>query len=135
MHSLILAATSKVLLPLLLLFSLFLLFRGHYHPGGGFVGGLVATAAFTLYTISSGVHLARKSLRINPRSILAIGLLMALTSALVSAFKNQPLFTSSWCKIDLPIASGLGTPAVFDVGVYLVVVGVGLTIVFTLAER
>lgn len=135
MHSLILAATSRILLPLLLLFSLFLLFRGHYKPGGGFVGGLVATAAFTLYTISSGLQLARQALRINPRSLMSIGLLLALASGLLSLFKNQPLFTGSWCQIDLPITSGLGTPAIFDVGVYLVVIGVGLTIVFTLAER
>lgn len=135
MQSLILAAASRVLLPLLLLFSLFLLFRGHYQPGGGFVGGLVAAAAFTLYAIASGLQQARRALRIAPRSLMSIGLLLALLSGLPGALRGQPYFSGSWCRIDLPIASSLGTPALFDVGVYLVVIGVGLTIVFTLAER
>ena len=135
MQSLILAATSKVLLPLLLLFSVFLLFRGHYQPGGGFVGGLVAAAAFALFAIASGLEQARRALRVNPRTLIASGLLLALFSGVPALLLHEPFLTAKWTTTDLPILSGLGTPTVFDIGVYLVVIGVGLTIIFSLAER
>jgi multicomponent Na+:H+ antiporter subunit B len=57
-----------------LLFSLFLLFRGHNEPGGGFVGGLVAATAFALYAIAYGIVRARQALRVDPRTLIGIGL-------------------------------------------------------------
>ncbi|HMN02746.1 MAG TPA: MnhB domain-containing protein, partial [Geobacter anodireducens] len=66
MQSLFLATAVRLLLPLLLLFSLFLLLRGHNEPGGGFVGGLVAAAAFALHALAHGVAAARRVLRVEP---------------------------------------------------------------------
>ena len=62
-------------MPLLLLFSVFLLLRGHNEPGGGFVGGLVAAAAFALYVIAFGVERARQALLVKPLTLLGAGLL------------------------------------------------------------
>ena len=68
-------------MPLLLLFAMFLLWRGHNEPGGGFVGGLVAAAAFSLYAIAYGVERARRALLVEPMTLLGAGLLVALVAA------------------------------------------------------
>ena len=122
---------ARLLMPLLLLFSVFLLFRGHNQPGGGFVGGLVAAAAFALYGIACGVQSARQALWVKPLTLLGAGLLMALASGLPAVLRGQP-FLSAWWAAG-PVA--LGTPVLFDVGVFLVVTGVVLMMIFTLAEE
>ena len=73
MTSHILTTATRYLVPLMLLFSLFVLYRGHNQPGGGFVGGLVASAAFALYTIAYNVQEARKALKVSPRGLIAAG--------------------------------------------------------------
>ena len=75
MDSLILRSAARLLLPLLLLFSIFLLLRGHNEPGGGFSGGLVAAAAFALLTIATDVPTTRRTLRMSPRVFIGAGLL------------------------------------------------------------
>ena len=135
MNSLILTAAVRFLMPILLMFSLFLLFRGHHLPGGGFVGGLVAAAAFSLYAIAYDVNAALKLLRINPLYLIASGLILSLGSALLALFTGQEFFTGLWSARSVPALGKVGTPVVFDIGVYLVVLGAGLTIIFTLAEE
>jgi multicomponent Na+:H+ antiporter subunit A len=122
---------ARLLMPLLLLFSVFLLLRGHNQPGGGFVGGLVAAAAFALYAIAFGVQHARQALLVRPLTLLGTGLLIALASGLPAVLRGQPFLTASW--MSGPVV--LGTPALFDVGVFLVVGGVVLMMLFTLAEE
>ena len=116
---------------MLLLFSVFLLFRGHNEPGGGFVGGLVAAAAFALYAIAFGVQRARQALLVRPLTLLGAGLLIALLSGLPAVFRGQPFLAALWTSG--PVA--VGTPALFDVGVFLVVAGVVLMMIFSLAEE
>jgi multicomponent Na+:H+ antiporter subunit B len=118
-------------MPLLLLFAVFLLLRGHNQPGGGFVGGLVAASAFALYSIAFGVQRARQALLVKPMTLLGTGLLIALVSGLLAVLRGQPFLTASW--IAGPVA--LGTPVLFDVGVFLVVAGVVLMMTFSLAEQ
>jgi multicomponent Na+:H+ antiporter subunit A len=122
---------ARLLMPLLLLFALFLLLRGHNEPGGGFVGGLVAAAAFTLYAIAFGVQQARQALLARPMTLLGAGLLIALASGVPALFRGQPFLTASWFSG----AVALGTPVLFDIGVFLVVAGVVLMMIFTLAEE
>ena len=124
-------AAARHLMPLLLLFSIFLLLRGHNEPGGGFVGGLVAAAAFSLYGIAYGLDRARQALLVTPLTLLGAGLLVALASGVPAILRAQPFLTAQWL-LD-PVA--IGTPALFDVGVYLVVTGVVLMMVFNLAEE
>jgi multicomponent Na+:H+ antiporter subunit B len=136
MTSLILSTAARYLLPLLLLFSLFLFARGHNEPGGGFVGGLVAAAAVTLYAIAYTATKARQVLFSDPRELIGVGLLIAGGSGLVSMFRGKPYMTGTWnSDIYLPLMGAVGTPVLFDLGVYLVVVGVVLTIVFALMEE
>ena len=131
MNSPIFRTAARLLMPLLLLFSVFLLFRGHNQPGGGFVGGLIAAAAFALYGIAFGVGRARQALLVRPLTLLGVGLLIALLSGLPAVFRGQPFLTALWTSGSFPV----GTPAVFDVGVFLVVAGVVLMMIFSLAEE
>lgn len=122
---------ARFLMPLLLLFALFLLWRGHNEPGGGFVGGLVAAAAYSLYLIAYGVEHARRAIPVKPVMLLGSGLLLALASGIPAALEGQPFLTAQW--IANPFHAG--TPMIFDVGVFLVVTGVMLMMIFTLAEE
>jgi len=122
------------MLPLLLLFSIFLLYRGHNEPGGGFVGGLVAAGAFALYAMAYDVPGAKRLLRIEPRSLIGVGLLFAVGSGIIGIVMGAPFLTGKWTTEDLPLLGKVGTPLLFDIGVYLVVIGVVLTIIFSLME-
>ncbi|MDW8098157.1 MAG: Na+/H+ antiporter subunit B [Anaerolineae bacterium] len=135
MFSIILSTAVRYLFPLMLLFSIFLLLRGHNEPGGGFVGGLVVAAAFAFYAIAFGTPAARRTLGVDSRALIGIGLLVAIFSGLLSVLMGLPFMTGLWAEATLPVLGKVGTPLLFDVGVYLVVIGVMITIIFTLAEE
>jgi len=122
---------TRLLMPLLLVFAVFLLLRGHNEPGGGFVGGLVAASAFALFALAFGVQRARQALLVRPMTLLGVGLLMALVSGLPAVGLGRPFLTALWASG--PVA--IGTPVLFDVGVFLVVTGVVLMMMFSLAEE
>lgn len=134
--SLILRTTGFFLMPLLFLFSIFLLLRGHNESGGGFIAGLVAAAAVALHVFFAGIEKARQLLGMDPRDLMGAGLLMALASGLIAVFQQREVFTALWGKVSLPIFGEvkLGTPLLFDLGVYLVVIGAVLAILLALAE-
>jgi multisubunit Na+/H+ antiporter MnhB subunit len=137
MNSLILRTATQLLITILLLFSIFLLLRGHDLPGGGFIGGLVGAAAVALYAIAFGHRAARAMLRVEPVVLVGVGLAAAVASGLLAVVLGQPYLTGQWWIV--PIGDGvdmkLSTPLVFDIGVYLVVVGTVLTMVLSLEER
>ncbi len=137
MSSLILRTSTRLLVTLLLLFGVFLLLRGHHEPGGGFVGGLVAAAAFALYAAADGTAAARRALYLDPRTLIAIGLLIAVGTGLSALLWGDAFLSARWETIDLPALTEieLGTPLLFDVGVFVVVLGVTQTIILALAEE
>ncbi len=137
MNSLILRTATRFLLPLLLLFSLLLLVRGHHEPGGGFSGGLVAAAAFVLHRFAFGAEDARRALPVDARVLIGAGLLVAVGSGSLALLAGRPLMTGLWGRVSVPGFGDLdvGTPLLFDVGVYLAVVGVTLSIILPLAEE
>jgi multicomponent Na+:H+ antiporter subunit B len=137
MFTMILRTATRYLMPLLLLFSIFLLLRGHNEPGGGFVAGLVASAAFVLYALAAGVPAARHTLYFDPHNIIGAGLLLSLTSGTFPILLGRPFLTGLWADFDMPIIGHIeiGTPFIFDIGVTLVVLGVVLMIIFSLAEE
>jgi multicomponent Na+:H+ antiporter subunit B len=136
MSSIILRIAVGSLTPLLLLVSMVLLLRGHNAPGGGFIGGLLAALAIVLYAMARGAARARRMLRVTPRRIMAIGLLIALASGMVSGLLGRPILTGIWAQPVLPLLGSvpIGTPLLFDIGVCLVVVGFVLTMFFALVE-
>lgn len=135
MFSVILSTASRYLLPLLLIFSFFLLLRGHNEPGGGFVGGLVAAAAYALFYIANGVEEAEKLLKSEPINLIAVGLMFALISSIPSLIAGENFMTGIWFNTSFPVIGKIGTPLIFDIGVYLLVLGIALKIIFSLAEE
>lgn len=136
MDTMILRVGARYLLPLILLFSVFLLVRGHNAPGGGFSGGLAATAGLVLYAFAHGVPQLRRVMGWNPRLLIPLGLLLAIGSGLPALLAGQPFLAGEWASLELAGLGELklGTPLVFDVGVYLVVIGMSLSILLALEE-
>ena len=139
MTSLILSTATRLIAGLMLVFSIFILLRGHNDPGGGFIGGLITVTAFALYGKSRGIAEARRALYIEPTVLAVIGLACSLAAGVISLFVGDPFLTGQWLFIGgdghgdkgIPLSSIL----LFDVGVYLVVVGSVLGVLFAMEEE
>lgn len=135
MNSPVFQTTIRAVTPILIAFSLFMLLRGHNEPGGGFIGGLLAVTAFALYALAFDAREARRLLSVSPRFLTALGLLLAVASGALAWLAGGPFMEGLWLPLDLPAELKLGTVLLFDVGVYLVVVGAALLILLTLSEE
>lgn len=137
MDSVILQIAARNLLPVFILYSIIILLRGHNAPGGGFIAGLLMAAGFILYGIAFGVERARVKIKFDPRTLIGVGMLLALLSGLPSMMQTMPFTTIEFGEWKLPVLGkiALSTPLIFDVGVYAVVTGVLLTIILTLSEE
>jgi multicomponent Na+:H+ antiporter subunit B len=138
MNSIILRAGTRYLAGLLILFSVYMLLRGHNEPGGGFIGGLIGAIAFVLYAIACGTAAARRALRVLPQTVAMVGLGISLLAGLAAAPFAEPLFSGQWLFVggsETEKGLPLSTVLVFDIGVYLVVFGSVLTLVFAMEEE
>lgn len=137
MTSVILSTATRFIITLLLLLPVFLLLRGHNLPGGGFIAALMAATAVSLYAIAFDVDAARRALRADPRLFIGVGLVIALASGLVSLVQLGPFLTGLWAELKFPGFPELflGTPLLFDLGVFVTVFGAVLTVVFALMEE
>jgi multicomponent Na+:H+ antiporter subunit B len=134
MRHLTFRTAASFLLPLLLLFSIFILLRGHYLPGGGFVGGIIASIAFVLHAFAFGLRSTRKLLRVHPMRLMPAGLALAVFAAMLPFFQGLPIMTGLWLNEPIPVLGMAGSALLFDLGVYITVQGVALTIIFTIIE-
>lgn len=132
----ILRASLQYLLPLQLLFSLFLLLRGHNAPGGGFIGGLIVGGSIALYAFVNEAREARRLIGTTPYEILGLGLVLGAGSGLVGLVAGKPYLTVLKWEPTVPVLGkiALSTFLVFEVGVYLTVIGVILAAIFTAGE-
>lgn len=136
MRTLIFRTVTPYLTALMVLFSIFVLLRGHNQPGGGFIGGLIAASAFAIYGISNGVAPVRRALHFHPMSIAAFGLFIGSLAGVASVFANVPFMTGLWGGFDfLGTYIYISSILFFDTGVYLVVVGTITSIALALEER
>lgn len=141
MSSIILRVGTRYLSGLLIIFSLYMLLRGHNEPGGGFIGGLIGATAFVLYAIGCSTKEAREALRVQPQNIAMAGLGIALLAGIAAALFGDALFTGQWLfigasetdKFDKGLP--LSTVLIFDIGVYLVVFGSIIALVFAMEEE
>lgn len=110
--------------------SVFLLFSGHNHPGGGFAGGTVAGAALAVRYITGGIDELRHTARLKPWTFLGLGIVLAVLAALVPLAFGDAVLESSKLELDLPLLGHLAVSTVldFDLGVYLVVIGLVLMV-------
>jgi multicomponent Na+:H+ antiporter subunit B len=137
MKSYIIQLAAKRLLPVTLILSLLVFYRGHNEPGGGFIGGLLAAAGFIFYAMAFDAAEAEKKLRVSPLMLIFAGLSFAFLSTLPSLFAGNPFFTGEWILLSIPLLGKLklGTPLLFDLGVYLTVWGIIITIIFNVMEE
>ncbi len=124
MNSLILRTAAPFLTCLMLVFSVFVLFRGHNEPGGGFIGGLIAASALALYGIAEGPQSLRRALVAPPIAIAGVGLFLAALSGFPSVLFGDTFLTGKWYIPEFDESlKFIATPVLFDIGVWLVVVG------------
>jgi multicomponent K+:H+ antiporter subunit A len=133
---LLLALVSRLLLPMAILVSIYLFLRGHNQPGGGFIAGLVLALALILQFIGSGTDWVAQKMAIDFRGWIGAGLLIAaLTGAAAWAF-GAPFLTSTYVYVPVPLIGPvpLASAALFDLGVYLTVVGATMVALASLAR-
>lgn len=134
MNSMILRTAAPLLLILLAIYSMFVLWRGHYEPGGGFVGGLLLAGGVALYALSADPGKARELFRALPRTLIGVGLLVGVASGVAGLTIGEALFFPLWGGY-IPGLGALGTVPFFAISVYLVVAGTAAEILLTLAEE
>jgi multicomponent Na+:H+ antiporter subunit B len=136
MNTVILQIAQRFVRLLLLLFAIIALLRGHNFPGGGFIGGLLAGMSIVLKGFAFDIESVRKSLRISPEAFIASGLIIIVVSFLPSILAGEAFMKGLWLVITLPFGQELklGTPLLFDIGVFFTVIGVTLLFLFTLKK-
>lgn len=136
MNTIIFRTFAPYLTALMVLFSVFILLRGHNDPGGGFIGGLIAASAFAIYGIANGVTPVRRAIYFHPISLAGFGLFIATLAGLPSIFAQVPFLTGLWVYPKIGnVELALSTTLIFDIGVYFVVVGTITSIALALEER
>lgn len=135
--SFLLARGARTLQPILLGLAVITYYRGHHLPGGGFIAGLIAALSFMLIALGEGVGTARARLRIDPVALSGLGLVLALGSALPGFVLDGALLGGLWLPaFSVPVLGEvhLGTPLIFDAGVFLTVTGFAINVTFALME-
>jgi multicomponent K+:H+ antiporter subunit A len=135
-YPILLASISQSLLPLALMISFYIFLRGHNLPGGGFIAGLVTSVAFILQYIAHGSAWISTRLTINYRKIIASGIAIATFTGVGSWFFGRPFMTTWFDYFDIPIIGKieLASALIFDLGVYITVVGATLMILASLGQ-
>jgi multicomponent Na+:H+ antiporter subunit B len=135
--SYIFRAVASLLFFIINIFAIYLLLRGHNLPGGGFIGGLGSALSIIMLSLSYGVEATQRFMRVDPVRLAAIGLAVAVATALLPLFVAEPMLRHfHWKFEDVPGLGTVyfGTPLIFDIGVFLVVVGVSTKMIFVLAR-
>ena len=135
-NDVILQTMTKILVFIIFAYSINLFLAGHYTPGGGFIGGLMAAGAIVLLLLAFDMNTVRKILPINFITMTALGLFIAVGTGIGGILFDVPFLTHTFGYFDLPIIgkTGLATAVLFDIGVFLVVVGVAMVIIQTIGE-
>ncbi|MBK1644243.1 monovalent cation/H+ antiporter subunit A [Thiocapsa imhoffii] len=129
-HPPIMAALTRLLLPLALLVSVFIFLRGHNLPGGGFIAGLITAVALIMQYLANGAEWTHNRMTSNLHPLIGAGLLIGTATGLVSMLLGYPFLTSAFTHVHWPLIGDfeLASAIAFDLGVYLVVVGATLLI-------
>jgi multisubunit Na+/H+ antiporter MnhB subunit len=131
MNSVILKAATRLLSGIVMVFAAYLLWRGHHAPGGGFIAALVAATGFALVALTEGPDTVRRGLFVAPQHLTGVGIGLALFSGFLAVIQGKPFLSGIWWPSHNAL---VGTPLLFDLGVFLVVLGAILTILLALEE-
>jgi len=137
MHDVFLQFTAKIVFFLVIMFSFNLFFAGHYTPGGGFVGGLMAASALILLLIAFDRKTLAQLLPVDFRLLISLGLLLSLGTPTLSFLFGTPFFTHQHTYVTLPVLGeiSLHSAVLFDIGVFLTVAGTALLIITLVGEE
>lgn len=129
--------TARGLFHITLMISVWMAFRGHNAPGGGFIGGLVAASAFVMVYLARGSDALRRTVRITPSTLIGLGLAISVITGLVPVMLGEQLLESDLIPFTVPVIGDikLATSVIFDLGVYLLVVGVVLLVISELGTE
>ncbi|WLR55766.1 Na(+)/H(+) antiporter subunit B [Mesobacillus subterraneus] len=135
-NDVILQTVTKFVLFVIILFSIHLFFACHYYPGGGFIGGLMTSGAIVLLLLAFDIKTVKMILPFDYIKVVAVGLLIAIGTGAGALFFNKPFLTHAYTYAYLPLLgkTSLHTAVLFDTGVFLVVIGVTMTIIQTIGE-
>lgn len=136
-NDVILQTVTKIVLFIIIISSVHLFLAGHNAPGGGFIGGLMTASAVVLLLIAYDVDTVKQILPVNYINLAAIGLFIAVLTGVGSFVFGESFLSHTFGHFHLPLLGDteLATALLFDLGVYLVVIGVTLTIIQTIGER
>jgi multicomponent Na+:H+ antiporter subunit A len=136
-RSMVLQITTRLVFPTIMVLSVYFFFAGHNAPGGGFAGGLTAGLALTLRYLAGGRYELGEALPVDAGHVLGAGLTLAAGTAATSLAFGAPPLSSAILEITLPVLGHikLVTAMVFDLGVYLIVVGLVLDVLRSLGAR
>ena len=136
MISLILNRIARIVVHIILLFSIFMLFKGHNEPGGGFIAGLMAAVAIVLVYLVYDLQTVKNLMPVSYPAMIALGLFFAVGTGLGGVILGYPFLTQTFDYFQIPLIGEieLATALSFDIGVFLVVVGATLLIISTLGE-
>lgn len=132
--SVVVREADRWLFRLILLVSLWYTMRGHNAPGGGFIGGLIAGGAYVLRYLAGRTSMRDLCGWVRPRILIGLGMLVAVGTAIFPIFLGDALLESSIWKADLGVFGDakVVSASIFDFGVYLIVLGVALTVLVAL---
>lgn len=135
-NNVILRAVVRVVVLIILTLAIYLFLAGHHNPGGGFIGGLVLSAALVLLFIAIDIETVRKAIPFDFKKIAALGALISVSTGLGSLIFGAPFLTQTFGYFDLPFfgETELSTVTIFEAGVALAVVGVVVTIILNIVE-
>lgn len=135
-NDVILQTAAKIVVFIILTFSIYLFFAGHNNPGGGFIGGLMTTGGLVLLCLAYDTKTIRNVLPVDFRIVTAIGMLVATLTGLGSFVFGAPFLSHAFDYFDLPLLGNteLATATLFEIGVYMAVVGVSMTIILSIGE-
>ena len=136
-RSLVLEVATRIIFPLIMVLSAYFFFAGHNTPGGGFAGGLTAGLALVLRYLAGGRYELGETLPLDAGKILGAGLFLSAGTAVASLLAGAPVLSSALIEIDVPVFGTVKfvTALFFDLGVYLIVVGLVLDVLRSLGAR
>lgn len=135
-HPPIVQTITRLLFPLMLMVAVFIFLRGHNLPGGGFIAGLIAAVALISQYLANGIYWTNERLKPDMHRVIAVGLLIAVVTGLVSIGLGYPFLTSAFTYLTWPIVGQfeIASAIAFDLGVFLVVVGITVLILVELGK-
>ncbi len=134
----VLRNSMRLILPITLLYAMYAMLKGHHEPGGGFIGGMIFATAICTYRMSHGALAQLRLMPVHPRVLIFLGLGLALGTSVIPLLLGEPFLRSAVGEFHLPLSSHpfhYASAMAFDLGVMLVVVGVGVGMITQLSEE